>query len=100
MIFKEMEKFEEFLSRSFADGVNFRELRLSQDEVSLVKKRYPKANVKQCQPMESVDGKNWYEINLLFPVISKDETEIEAVQRENRKLRQELETLKKSVALF
>ncbi|OIK09675.1 hypothetical protein BIV60_23280 [Bacillus sp. MUM 116] len=94
------EKFEDFLARSFADGINYRELRLSQDEVLLVKKRYPRANVKECQTMESIDGKVWYEINLLFPIASKDETELEAVQRENRKLRQELEVLKRTVAIF
>lgn len=54
--------FEEFLWDSFRNGQNMRELRLSQDELSYLKARYPLASYSRDSQEE--DGKNWYVITL------------------------------------
>jgi hypothetical protein len=65
MILTKIETIDVFLSQSFADGIFFRELRLSQEEAGYVQNKFPKASVKKCPSPESIDGKCWYEINLL-----------------------------------
>lgn len=54
--------FEEFLWESFRDQT-MRELRLSQDELSYLKGRYPFASSSARSQMQS-DGKIWYLITL------------------------------------
>jgi len=98
MVSNNAEKFAEFLSESFRDGVSFRELRLSIEEVDYLKKRYPKASVKKSPIRQYAEEKSWYEVNLVSSIIPVNETEFEAIQRENQKLKQELESLKKSIA--
>ena len=94
------EKFAEFLSESFRDGVSFRELRLSIDEVDYLKRRYPKASVKKSPTREYSEDKSWYEVNLFSIIHPVNETELEAIQKENRQLKQELESLKKTMAIL
>ena len=55
--------FEEFLWESFCDGQTVRELRLSQDELSYLKGRYPMTSYSANSP-EQGDGKTWYLITL------------------------------------
>jgi hypothetical protein len=98
MVTNKAEKFAEFLSESFRDGVSFRELRLSVEEVDFLKRRYPKASVKKSPARHYSEEKSWYEVNLLSALHSVNETDLEAIQRENRKLKQELESLKRSIA--
>jgi len=92
MIPNHFETFEEFLKRSFAHGVYFRELRLSREEVGYVRKKYPKASLKKCQITASLDGKCWYEVNLLPPVTASND-----LKKENLRLKKELEELKRSL---
>lgn len=54
--------FEDFLWESFCNGQNMRELRLSQDELSYLKARYPLASCQSERREE--DGKTWYVITL------------------------------------
>ncbi|WP_226581920.1 hypothetical protein [Halobacillus litoralis] len=86
-------EFEQFLSESFKEGVYFRELRLSEKEVSCLKAFYPKARVKRTSEVNDALSKSWYEINLL-PVKQRPE-KYESLMQENIRLKNELETLKK-----
>ncbi len=54
--------FEEFLWDSFREGGTVRELRLSQDELSYLKGRYPIASCQEAGA--SHEGKAWYQITL------------------------------------
>lgn len=65
---KQMKSFEKFLSDSFGDGIYYRELRLSSEEIEYLKKKFPKATIKRCEAAESADDKEWWEINLLAPL--------------------------------
>jgi hypothetical protein len=62
MALPEVQKFEEFLLESFGDGVYFRELRLSNEEIEYLKNKYPRASLKKCQTTECPDGKFWCEV--------------------------------------
>ena len=64
MTSSEAKKFEEFLSESFREGVRFRELRLSNDEIEYLRKTYPKISLKKICTTEYTDGKCWYEVRL------------------------------------
>jgi hypothetical protein len=90
MIPNHLETFEEFLTKSFAHGVYFRELRLSQEEAGYVVKKYPEASLKKCLTSASSDGKCWYEVNLLPPITASNDLE-----KENLRLKKELEEFKK-----
>lgn len=68
--------FDEFLSESFANDQVVRELRLSQEELMYVKKKYPNASFKVVSTEEAVNGKVWYEVNL-FPLNNDEEIRIE-----------------------
>ncbi|SDK66872.1 hypothetical protein [Natronincola ferrireducens] len=61
----EIKRLEEFLEDSFGAGVYFRELRLSNEEMEYVKRKYPRAELKKCVTRECSDGKIWWEVNLL-----------------------------------
>ena len=94
----EVEKFREFLRESFGDGVNIRELRLSDEEKEYIKRIYPKASLNKSIPTGAPDGKRWYKVSLLP---SKNDRELQvsdhlaAIQQENLQLKQELERLKR-----
>lgn len=60
----ELESFEQFLSESFAEGVRFRELRLSADELKYVITKYPCARLQQAVTKEYADGKVWVGVTL------------------------------------
>jgi hypothetical protein len=90
MIPNHLENFGEFLKTSFAHGVFSRELRLSLEEAGYVQKKYPKASLKKCMTSEASDEKCWYEVNLLPPVTVPYDME-----KENLRLKTELEELKK-----
>ncbi|MFD0826697.1 hypothetical protein ACT8ZR_13620 [Neobacillus sp. M.A.Huq-85] len=91
----EMEKLETFLAESFSDGVSFRELRLSDEEVDYLLRRYPNASVLKSTALESEDNKAWYEVNIL-PTYDA-ESKFEDIQKENERLKQEVEALKKAL---
>lgn len=88
------ETFEEFLVRSFGEGVISRELRLSKEEAQVVLGKFPKAAVKKQAATEGSDGKCWYEIHLPVPTNNVQHD----LQSENQRLKQEVEKLKKSLA--
>ncbi|CRK82533.1 hypothetical protein [Neobacillus massiliamazoniensis] len=98
MILNQLEKFEEFLVNSFGDGMYTRELRLSNEEVEFVQKKYPKLNVKKCFATEASDGKCWYEVSLSTPIekVEKSSKSSE-LHLENLRLKLELERLKNSL---
>lgn len=58
-------KFDKFLMDSFSEGIYCRELRLSNEEIEYLKKKYPKASLKKFSTDEYDDGKTWWEVNLL-----------------------------------
>jgi len=96
MIPNKVERFEEFLSKSFGEGVYSRELRLSKEEVGYIQKVYPKASLKKCLTTEASDGKCWYEMNLPTPIANPNG--LTAIQNENLQLKQEIERMKRSLA--
>lgn len=63
MVKTEVERFEDFLSNSFQE-VLCRELRLSNEELEYLKKRFPKANIERMRTDESPDDKHWYLVKL------------------------------------
>ena len=91
-----IETFDDFLAKSFANDVYFRELRLSREEADYVLKKYPKASVKKCETAESPDGKCWYEVNLIPSNTTGND--LKTLENENQRLKEELEALKKSIA--
>lgn len=86
-------EFEQFLSDSFREGVYYRELRLSEKELTQLKAHYPKATVKRTSEVNDAFSKAWYEVNLL-PIERKAES-VETIRLENLRLKKELETLRK-----
>jgi hypothetical protein len=102
VVLKETKKFEEFLTESFEDDIYVRELRLSDEEVEYVREKYPRARLKKCQTPDSLDGKCWYEINLLAPIEDGQEsqnTQDVAIKEEGLRLRKELEHVKNAVRI-
>lgn len=59
----EMAQFEYFLAESFREGNMFRELRLSEQEIKHLKKKYPRAILKQIKVYENLDDRVWYEVS-------------------------------------
>lgn len=58
-------KLEDFLWDSFEkDGVRVRELRLSDEELDYIKKKWPKATFKKNMAEGNTDTKSWYEVRL------------------------------------
>ncbi|KHE71598.1 hypothetical protein [Halobacillus sp. BBL2006] len=82
-----------FLSDSFGEGVYFRELRLSTEEIKVLRELYPHATVRRTTEVSDANSKAWYEINLLPRKVEGTET----IQEENRRLKQEIEVLKKGM---
>ncbi|USK55428.1 hypothetical protein LIS82_02420 [Cytobacillus solani] len=97
MKLNEVERFEEFLSESFGDGVHIRELRLSNEETEYIKKTYPKAIFNKSFQKETLDEKNWYKVTLLPPTKKDNQDEITAIQQENLRLKQEIEVLRRTM---
>ncbi|TAH63642.1 MAG: hypothetical protein EWM50_02005 [Gottschalkiaceae bacterium] len=64
MTIKEIESFEKFLADAFSDGVVFRELRLSNEEIEYFKVTYPKVSLNKIQESSCADGKVWVEVRL------------------------------------
>lgn len=97
----QVELFEDFLSRSFGEGVYSREIRLSSEELEYVRKKYPHASLKKCLGEATDNGKGWYEVNLTgstaatAPLLHTDD--LAAIQQENLRLKVELEKLKKTL---
>lgn len=60
----ETEAFEQFLMMSFAEGIQLRELRLSEYELKFIAERYPHACTKPLETKAYPDGKNWFEVSL------------------------------------
>lgn len=56
-------EFEEFLWDSFCDGQTRRELRLSEEELSLLCRCYPEATYSPCDT-PTPDGKCWYAVSI------------------------------------
>jgi len=59
----EIEKFECFLEDSFREGNMLRELRLSEQEIEFLSKKYPRANLKKIKANDNSDEKVWYEVS-------------------------------------
>ncbi|MBM7552054.1 hypothetical protein [Thalassobacillus pellis] len=94
----EMERFNIFLEESFSDGVYFRELRLSPEELDFVKKKFPKAKIEGNPKVSGNDQKAWYEVHIHPASGDREEEspEMIAIQKEKRRLEHELARLKKS----
>ncbi|MYL50844.1 hypothetical protein GLV98_15220 [Halobacillus litoralis] len=86
-------EFEQFLSESFKEGISFRELRLSEKEVSHLKSQYPSAIIRRTSEVNDALKKSWYEVHL-SPGQRKPES-LDSIRQENIRLKRELETLKK-----
>ncbi|MBN8236283.1 hypothetical protein JF544_13535 [Halobacillus kuroshimensis] len=84
--------FERFLVESFQEGIFFRELRLSEKEVTRLKKLYPSAEIKQTSPVDAVLRKSWYEVNL--DPDARTRKSYDCVVWENLQLKREIEKLK------
>ncbi|MDF2857568.1 MAG: hypothetical protein K0Q87_3419 [Neobacillus sp.] len=89
--------FEEFLNESFRDGISCRELRLSTEELAYVKVKYPLATIKGLPSDVSADGKSWYEVALSSAMSEKVDPsrDVEDIRQENKRLKLEIEALKK-----
>ncbi|GEN53264.1 hypothetical protein [Halobacillus faecis] len=86
-------EFEQFLSESFKEGISFRELRLSEKEVSHLKSHYPAAIIRRTSEVNDALKKSWYEVHL-SPIRKKPES-LDSIREENFRLKRELEALKK-----
>ncbi|REJ09955.1 hypothetical protein [Halobacillus trueperi] len=86
-------EFDQFLSDSFKEGISFRELRLSEKEVSHLKSHYPSAIIRRTSDVNDAFKKSWYEVHL-SPIQRKPES-LDSIRQENIRLKRELETLKK-----
>ncbi|MEC3883693.1 hypothetical protein GLW00_01070 [Halobacillus litoralis] len=86
-------EFEKFLSDSFKEGITFRELRLSEKEVSDLMSHYPSAIIRRTSEVNDALKKSWYEVHL-SPMHRKPEN-LDSIRQENIRLKRELETLKK-----
>ena len=64
MTIDEIRNIETFLSESFEDGVCYRELRLSDDEVEYIKENYPRISLKKESINVESDGKSWFKVRL------------------------------------
>jgi len=53
-----------FLKESFRDGVTYRELRLSTEEIDYLRKLFPKAEIKEMRNMKCSDEKVWVEVKI------------------------------------
>lgn len=78
-VLNEKFSFEQFLEDSFKDGRVYRQLRLSNDELNLLKQKHPNAFINKMEPSSSDDGKVWYEVKLgmIKPHSDEKSTEIE-----------------------
>ncbi len=103
MTIHDIEKFKKFLEESFGDGINIRELRLSNDETEYIKKIYPKSRIIKSHTSETPEGKRWYRVSLKPLIKTENEfskSDMEVIKQENTQLKQELKMLKRSMALF
>jgi hypothetical protein len=60
---EKMKQFEQFLLESFENDITIRELRLSEEELSYLKKFFPRAIVRIMPYEVCEDGKRWYEVS-------------------------------------
>lgn len=98
----DIKKFERFLLDSFEDGIQNRELRLSEREVIYLKEKFPDAKVQKCLGRVCTDGKEWYEVILVHSSKGQNESvfsKVATIQKENIQLKQELDHLKKFMSL-
>lgn len=63
MNFQQVESITDFITNSFTNGRVIRELRLTEDELSYIKKAYPFAQIERL-PSDTSSQKNWYRINI------------------------------------
>jgi len=56
--------FQDFLQESFAEGILVRELRLSAEEIAIVKEIYPQARITEMPGGSCSDGKVWVKVCL------------------------------------
>jgi hypothetical protein len=59
----DMAKFESFLAESFQEGNMSRELRLSDQEIEHLKKKYPRAMLNKVTVQDHSDDRVWYEVS-------------------------------------
>lgn len=57
--------FKEFLFESFREGIYYRELRLSEDELDTLRSTFPTARITKTTEVNDLHDKAWYEVNLL-----------------------------------
>ncbi|ELK48224.1 hypothetical protein QRD89_18220 [Halobacillus sp. ACCC02827] len=81
--------FDRFLHDSFREGIYYRELRLSDQELAALRSCYPKATVKRTSEAVAGRSKAWYEV-CLIPAGNSRET----MRQENERLKRELLLLK------
>ncbi|CDQ18589.1 hypothetical protein SAMN05192559_101798 [Halobacillus karajensis] len=88
-------EFEQFLSDSFREGISFRELRLSEKELTHLKTHFPSAVIRRTSEVHDAYRKSWYEV-CLHPSKGKPES-LDSIREENYRLKRELESLKKRI---
>jgi len=59
----EITKFEYFLAESFREGNMLRELRLSDQEIEHLKKKYPRAILNKIATQDNSEDRVWYEVS-------------------------------------
>lgn len=65
MLLDKTKEFQKFIKESFQGDIYKRELRLSAEELEMVKKMYPRAVLQKLDSTNYQDGKSWYVVNLL-----------------------------------
>lgn len=63
MKFQEVESVADFITNSFADGKVVRELRLTNEELTYVKEKYPYAEIERLTSNNFL-RKSWYRIDI------------------------------------
>lgn len=87
--------FDQFLTRSFSEGVYERELRLSPEELVFAKGKFPTATFRKSVTRNYKDQREWYKVTLLQPSIEKNDNETRRIKEENIRLKKEIERIKK-----
>ncbi|MEQ6376117.1 hypothetical protein RZN22_11905 [Bacillaceae bacterium S4-13-58] len=87
--------FDQFLTKSFSEGVYERELRLSPEELTFAKGKFPTATFRKTANRKYKDQREWYHVSLIQPSIGTKDIETRRIKEENIRLKKEIERIKK-----